>query len=157
MPVLCLAAMLLAIAAHAVEQTPEAPLTVSVTSTHTRALNIAEITYKLVLEDMGESEWLEFVNKARTRFGHWSTEFDNNNMKQFLDDRLLALAPRVTSGKGAALCEFCQWLALYHLFGELPPSYIRDIPDRDKEWIQEILSKFDWNSAAKQIRAKARS
>jgi len=115
-------------------------------------LNIAVITYNLVTHDMGHAEWDTFVKKVQARFKDWSHEYDNNNMKQFLDDRLIELAPSVTSGKGKSLKEFCQWLALYNVYSEQLPSYIRDIPDDDKRWIQTELADFNWNRTALKIK-----
>jgi hypothetical protein len=115
-------------------------------------LNIAVITYDLVTRDMGQAEWDSFVKKVQSRFRDWSQEYDNNNLKQFLDDRLLELAPSVTSGKGHSLKEFCKWIALYNVYSEQLPRYIRDVPDSDKLWIQRELADFDWNRTALKIK-----
>jgi hypothetical protein len=119
-------------------------------------LDIAAITHSLVLQDIGDEAWTSFVSKARKRFEEWSREYDNNNVKQFLDDKLLALAPGVKSGKGARLREFCKWMALYNEFSEPLPHYISDISDDDKRWIANVLSDFDWDRAALTIKEKAR-
>ncbi|HYF49313.1 MAG TPA: hypothetical protein VEJ63_07905 [Planctomycetota bacterium] len=122
----------------------------------TEELNIAEITHDLVTRDMGNDEWHKFVQKVHNRFEDWSREFDNGNLKQFLDDRLIALAPTVTNGKGETLREFCRWLALYKVFSEPLPRYIRDISDEDKLWIKNTLADFDWEGAALKIKENAK-
>jgi hypothetical protein len=121
-----------------------------------RELNIAEITYNLVTKDLGEAEWKRFVSGAESRFKSWSEEYDSNNMKRFLDDRLIVLAPRVTSGKGEHLKEFCKWLALYNVFYEQLPRYIRDISSEDKKWIANELADFNWDRCAQKIKEKAK-
>jgi hypothetical protein len=129
----------------------EQPIEVSAPASHAE-LNIAVITYDLVTRDMGQAEWDSFVKKVQSRFQDWSHEYDNNNLKQFLDDRLLELAPSVTSGKGHSLKEFCKWIALYNVYSEQLPRYIRDVPDSDKLWIQRELADFDWNRTALKIK-----
>jgi len=119
-------------------------------------LNIAEITHDLITREMGETEFQKFVAKTNERFKDWSREFDNGNLKQFLDDRLIAMAPTVTSGKGEALRNFCQWLALYRVHSEPLPRYIREISDEDKLWIKTVLADFDWDGAALKIKENAK-
>jgi len=118
-------------------------------------LNIAKICRDLVAKDLGEAGWNKFLEKAQTRFDEWSFEYGTFDKKRFLDDKLITLAPRVTSGKGEALREFCSWLALYDQYQEQLPRYIREIREEDKEWITSQLSRFDWNSAAQKIKEKA--
>jgi hypothetical protein len=119
-------------------------------------LNISEITYNLVTKDMGDVEWQKFVTGAKSRFNSWAEEYDSTNLKRFLDDRLITLAPRVTSGKGEHLKEFCKWLALYNVFVEPLPRYIRDISSEDKKWIERELSDFNWDRCAQKIKEKAK-
>jgi len=125
----------------AAENEPSRVIEVSVRSelALTEELNIAEITHDLITREMGEPEFKMFVQKVNKRFKDWSHEYDNNNLKQFLDDRLIALAPTVTSGKGKALRDFCQWLALYRVFSEPLPRYIQDISDEDKQRESQAL------------------
>ncbi len=118
-------------------------------------LNISEITFNICTQDMG-AEWQKFVDTSKQRFKSWSIEYDNSSMKQFLDDRLIALAPKVISGKGVDLKEFCKFLALYHVFCEQVPSYIRRINAEDRKWIQQELVDFNWDSCAKKIAEKAK-
>ena len=119
-------------------------------------LNVAKLSHSLLIRDMGDAAWTDFVSKTRSRYKEWSREYDNDNVKHFLDDKLITLAPRVTSGKGASLREFCKWMALYDVFSEPLPHYISDISEKDKRWIMNELSDFDWDRAALRIKEKAR-
>lgn len=157
-------AAILSTAAMAAENEPKpevvevsvTPKAAAETDSRTEPLDISHITFSLITRDMGESEWQKFVKKVQVRFNDWSQEYDNNNVKQFLDDRLIALAPGVQSGKGAALREFCQWLALYKVFSEQIPRYIRDLSEDDKRWIRDELQDFDWNRVALKIKENAK-
>jgi hypothetical protein len=155
-------AAILSTAAMAAQDDPKAEIVeISVTpkatpTARTEPLDISHITFNLITKDMGESEWQKFVSKVELRFKDWSREYDNNNRKQFLDDRLIALATGVQSGKGPALREFCQWLALYKVFAEPIPRYIRDLSEEDKRWIRDELQDFDWNRVALKIKENAK-
>jgi hypothetical protein len=120
-------------------------------------LNIAEVSYNIVVEDMGVQDWNLFVKSAEKRFNEWSEENNNtSNVKRFLDDQLIILAPRVTSGNANNLKDFCKWLALYNVFSEPLPRYIRDIKNADKKWIQAELADFNWARSAQRIKERAR-
>ena len=119
-------------------------------------MDIANITHGLVLKDLGEAQWSSFVSKTRQRYEEWCHDNDSSNMKHFLDDKLLELAPSVKSGKGSSLRDFCKWMALYDAFNEPLPHYIADISEKDKRWIVQELSDFNWDRAARRIQEKSR-
>ena len=118
-------------------------------------INIAEVCHKLIVEHMGKPGWESFVLKAQKRYSDYAREYDVSDIKRFLDDKLLQLAPSVKSGKGAALREFVSWLALYDFFAEPLPGYIRDIAEEDKAWIADQLQDFNWERVAQNIKEKS--
>jgi hypothetical protein len=117
-------------------------------------LNVAQICFQKVHKDLGESEWNKFVMKAQNRYKDWSTEFDVHDVKRFLDDRLMQLAPGVVSGKGAKLKEFACWVALYDFFVEPLPSYIGELSEDDRRTFHNELQNFDWDRCALIIKGK---
>ena len=138
------------------QTTSESQAATAAAATADEKLDIARITHGLVLKDMGEAPWLSFVAATRQRFEDWSRDYGNsNNMKHFLDDKLLQLAPSVKSGKGSNLREFCKWMALYDAFNEPLPHFIADISEKDKRWIVQELSDFNWDRAARRIQEKS--
>ncbi|HYG75602.1 MAG TPA: hypothetical protein VEK08_11415 [Planctomycetota bacterium] len=120
------------------------------------AVDIAAVCHKVISAQMGEKDWHAFVLKAQARFKDWSREYDTSDVKRFLDDKLLQLAPSVQSGKGTAVRDFCSWLALYDFFYEPVPKYIDDIGRDDKAWIAEQLSDLDWDRIASRIRERGK-
>lgn len=131
------------------------PRAIKAATTRDTPLNIALVCRELITKDMGEAGWKSFKDKAQNRFDEWAFEYNIFDKKRFLDDKLLTLAPKITSGKGDALREFCAWLAMYDHYQEQLPRYIRDIREEDKEWISNTIANFDWNTAAQQVKEKA--
>jgi len=148
---LILIALFVSTAAFAVEEKKHEPILVSVAAA---PIDIAEVCHRLVSQDMGEKVWHAFIQKAQSRFKDFSREYDTADIKRFLDDRLLQLAPGVKSGKGSSVKEFCSWLALYDLFSEPIPRYIQEISQTDKAWIAEQLADFNWERTAMRIKEK---
>ena len=153
--VICAVVLSLAAQAASEKEKPAAILVVhKPVGNDAPVMNVAQICYEKVYKDLGEAEWNKFVLKAENRFQDWSREFDVHDIKRFLDDKLMQLAPGVVSGKGAKLKEFACWVALYNFFAEPVPSYIGDLSEDDRRTFHKELQDFDWNRMAEIIKEK---
>jgi hypothetical protein len=148
-------ALILSVSVHAASE-KEKPVVVAVAHVEDPApvLNVSQICYEKVFKDLGEAEWNKFVMKAQNRYKDWSREYDISDVKRFLDDKLIQLAPGVVSGKGSKLKEFACWLALYDFFYEPVPQYISEIDEEERRVFRKELQDFDWDRCALLIKEK---
>jgi hypothetical protein len=152
---LLIPALILSAAIQAASKS-ETPLVMPVVHALDQApvLNVSQICFQKVHKDLGEAEWNKFVLKAQNRYKDWSKEFDVYDVKRFLDDKVMQLAPGVVSGKGAKLKEFACWVALYDFFLEPLPSYIGELSEDDRRTFHKELQDFDWDRCALIIKEK---
>jgi hypothetical protein len=136
---------------HAVEESAPAVIQIRHES---KFMDVAKAAYQAVHREIGDIEWSKFVIKAQRRYSDYAKDYDNCDIKRFLDDKLIMLAPGVISGKGEKLREFAHWLALYDFFAEPVPHYIADIPEQDRADFEREMQKLDWDRMAKMIKEK---
>jgi hypothetical protein len=119
-----------------------------------KPMDVARAAYEAVHREIGDIEWSKFVIKAQRRYNDFAKDYDTCDIKRFLDDKLIMLAPGVISGKGERLREFAHWLALYDFFAEPVPHYIADLSDQDRADFEREMQKLDWARMAKMIKEK---
>ena len=101
---------------------------------------------------MKPEEWKTFLKKTQSRFETWEHDNQTGDMNQFLNDKLLEIAPSVKGGDVKALKKFVFWLALYYEFKQLPPSYIREVKPEYRKEIDQFMSDLNWERAAEIIK-----
>jgi hypothetical protein len=111
-----------------------------------------EIAHDLITRDMKPDEWQQFVKKTAKSYESWINDYPDGNLKRFLDDKLLEIAPGVLGGSAKALKKMCAWVALYLEFREPPPSYISDISEKYRADIEDEMKDFSWERAAQKIK-----
>jgi len=111
-----------------------------------------EIAYDVAQKEMKPEEWKTFLKKTQSRFETWEHDNQTGDMNQFLNDKLLEIAPSVKGGDVKALKKFVFWLALYYEFKQLPPSYIREVKPEYRKEIDQFMSDLNWERAAEIIK-----
>jgi hypothetical protein len=111
-----------------------------------------EIAYNITQKEMKSEEWKAFLKKTKDRFATWESDNHGGDINQFLNDKLLEIAPSVKGGNIKALKNFVFWLALYHEFKQLPPEYIREVKPEYRQEIEGFLNDMNWERAAQMIK-----
>ena len=114
--------------------------------------DMVEIAYDLMQKEMKPDEWKSYVKNANSRFESWCHDYPDGDIKRYLDDKLLELAPSVLSGSVKALKRMVFWVALYKEYKEPAPAYIREISEKYRKDMDEELANFSWERAAEKIK-----
>ena len=121
-----------------------------------KARRVAAIAYDITRKDMDEKQWKSYVRRQRSWYEDWVNDNPSGSFKRFLDDKLLQIALGVPKGKIKTLKKFVYWLAMYKHFGEPAPSYIRNIADKNRQDLDNLLEDFSWERASKLVRKKSK-
>jgi len=117
------------------------------------ARTFQQIAYDITIKDLKPEEWNKFCKKAKDRYEQWSKDNQGSgDLNQFLNDKLLEIAPSVKGGKIEALKKFVYWLALYQQYNQLPPEYIREVKPEYRDQLDTLLQNFQWETLANMIK-----
>ena len=120
------------------------------------ARDLPSIAYDIMRKDLNERQWAEYVKKSNDRYREWSDENGDRDLKIFLDDRLLQLGLAARSGKIENLKKFVYFLSLYKQWKELAPKYIRDVAEKNRQDLDDLLAEFTWERASQLVKKKVK-
>lgn len=130
-------------------------LTCRVFAAHASEIDVTAVALEIAREHASPQEWAAFQRDAESRFETWKINNFFGSRKNFLDDKLLATATGVPSGKVETLKRFMFYLALYKIHREPPPWYIRHMAQRHGREFLDLLQNFSWEDLAKRVRKKS--
>ncbi len=120
------------------------------------ARDLPTIAYDIMRKDLSEEQWKGYVKKALARYEEWGEENNGRDIKVFLDDRLLQYGVAARTGKIESLKTFVHFLALYKEWREPPPKYIRDVADKNRQDLDNLLAEFTWEKASELTKKKVK-
>jgi hypothetical protein len=118
------------------------------------AKEISEIAYELAHKEMSADEWARYVRNVKTKYETWINDNGDGNLKRYLDDKTLELAPGILRGNVKALKSMVYWVALYHEFSEPPPNRLSEGMMAHEKELEELLEDFSWERAAAKIKER---
>jgi len=116
------------------------------------ARDIVDIAFELKDKEMKADEWQKFVKTTKSKYESWVNDYQDGNLKRYLDDKLLEIAPSVMGGNVKALKKMTFWVALYREFDEPPPGYLAEVATKYQKDLDEALKDFTWERAAEMIK-----
>jgi hypothetical protein len=118
----------------------------------TSARDIVDIAFELKDKEMKAEEWQDFVKATKTKYETWVNDYEDGNLKRYLDDKLLQIAPGVMGGNVKALKNMTFWVALYREFNEPPPNYLAEVSVKYQKELDDALKDFSWERTAEMIK-----
>ena len=116
----------------------------------------AEKAYEVTLKDMTPEEWKKFLKKTNDFYETWRDDNMGGDMKDFLDNQLICIAPGVKSGEIKTLKKVMCWMGLYHHFHEPLPWYIRDLAYENRQAFKRLFQDFSWEKCSQMVKGKVK-
>jgi hypothetical protein len=129
---------------------------VSASANSVAARDIVDIACELSSKEMKPAEWNQYVKSANAKFQTWISDNPDGNIKRYLDDKLIEIAPAVIGGNVKALKKMTLWTALYREFNEPAPEYLQEIATKYQKDLDEVLVDFTWEKAAERIKNRGK-
>lgn len=119
------------------------------------APELTETAYKIATKQMDAIEWESYVMAAKKKYDEWAKEHDGD-MGNFLNEKFLEIAPAARGGKIEHLKKLVYWMALYKYFEEPTPHYLKDVSDKHKQQVADIVSNFSWEKLSDMVKGASK-
>jgi len=110
---------------------------------------VSQVAYELARKNTSETEWNAYVSGAKKRYETWANDNDNGSLKNFLDSKLVEIAPGALTGNASAIKKLVLWVALYVEFKEPAHSRLQAYMESNEAAFTTLVNNFTWDGAAR--------
>jgi hypothetical protein len=118
---------------------------------------ISDIAYDIARKQMSQAEWDKYCKDTEARFRTWVNDHDGSgDLGNYLNEKLLEIAPAARGGDVPALKRLVPFIALYHHFKEQPPERLASISQKYITELEELAADFTWEKLSASVKRHAK-